>query len=178
MFATVQAGRPDDAVILIESTSNVEEFHRRVPITRPHAFSLFASGGLGWALPAAVGYALAERDTGRNRPVLCILGDGAANYSIQALYTAAQHRLPVVFLVLNNGEYGILKAFAEQQQAKGVPGMDLPGLDFGALASGYGCTAFRAATTDALSQALKDALGRAGPTLLEIPITSAVVPLL
>ena len=100
VFATLQANRPADAVLLLESTSNAEEFHKWVPITQPHSFTLFASGGLGWALPAAVGYALAERDTGRHRPVLVVLGDGAANYSIQALYTAAQHRLPVVFLIL------------------------------------------------------------------------------
>lgn len=178
VFATLQANRPDDAVLLIESTSNVEEFHKWVPITRPRSFSLFASGGLGWALPAAVGFALAERDTGRNRPVLAILGDGATNYSIQALYTAAQHRLPVVFLVLNNGEYGILKAFAYQQKTPGVPGMELPGLDFVALATGYGCAAFRVATPNALAQALQDALRRPGPTVLDIAITSAVAPLL
>ncbi len=178
VFATLQANRPDDAVFLLESTSNAAEFHKWVPITQPHSFSLFASGGLGWALPAAVGYALAERDTGRHRPVLVILGDGAANYSIQALYTAAQRQLPVVFLVLCNQEYGILKAFADQEHTPGVPGMDLPGLDFVALASGYGCVAYRVATADALAQALQDALRRSGPTVLEIPITSAVAPLL
>lgn len=178
VFATLQANRPDDAVLLLESTSNAAEFHKWVPITKPHSFSLFASGGLGWALPAAVGYALAERDTGRNRPVLAILGDGATNYSIQALYTAAQHKLPVVFLVLCNQEYGILKSFAEQQHTPGVPGLDLPGLDFVALATGYGCAAFRVATSDALAQALQDALRRPGPTVLEIPITAAVAPLL
>jgi len=178
VFATLQANRPDNAVILIESTSNIEEFHKWVPITRPQSYSLFGSGGLGWAMPAAVGYALAERDTGRNRPILAILGDGAANYSIQALYTAAQHRLPVVFLVLNNGEYGILKSFAKHQGTPGVPGMDLPGLDFVALATGYGCAAVRVATRGALAEALGDALGRSGPTVLDIPITSAVAPLL
>ncbi len=177
VFATLQAHRPEDAVLLIESTSNVEEFHKWVPITRPHSFSLFASGGLGWAMPAAVGYALAERDTGRSRPVLCILGDGAANYSIQALYTAAQHQLPVVFLVLNNRAYGILKSFAEHQKTPGVPGLDLPGLDFIALATGYGCFAAQVETSDDLAQALKEALGRQGPTLLEVPITAAVAPL-
>ena len=178
VFATLQANRPDDVVLLLESTSNIEEFHKWVPITKPHSFTLFASGGLGWALPAAVGFALAERDTGRHRPVLAILGDGAANYSIQALYTAAQHQLPIVFLVLCNGEYGILKAFAEQQHTHGVSGMDLPGLDFVALATGYGCAAFRVATMDALAQALQDALRRSGPTVLEIPITAEVAPLL
>jgi len=178
VFATLQANRPDDAVILLESTSNIAEFHQWVPINRPHSFTLFASGGLGWALPAAVGFALAERDTGRHRPVIAILGDGAANYSIQALYTAAQHGLPVVFLVLCNGEYGILKAFADHQKTHGVPGMDLPGLDFVALATGYGCAAFRVATSDALAQSLQEALRRPGPTVLEVPITSEVAPLL
>jgi len=178
VFATLQENRPADAVLLLESTSNAEEFHTWVPITEPHSFSLFASGGLGWALPAAVGFASAERDTGRRRPVIAVLGDGTANYSIQALYTAAQHHLPVVFLILHNQEYGILKAFAEQQKTFGVPGIDLPGLDFVALAIGYGCAAFRVATSDVFSQALQDALRRAGPTVLEIPITAAVAPLL
>ena len=178
VFATLQTCRPKNAVLLLESTSNAELFHQWIPITRPRSFTLFASGGLGWALPAAVGYALAERDTGRNRPVLAVLGDGATNYSIQAPYTAAQHRLPVVFLVLNNREYGILKYFAEQQKTPGVPGMDLPGLDFVALATGYGCAAARVETSKVLSEALKEALEREGPTLLEVPITAAVAPLL
>ena len=178
VFGTLQDNRPGDAVLLIESTSNVAEFHKRVPITCPRSFSLFGSGGLGWALPAAVGWALAERDTGRERPVICILGDGAANYSIQALYTAAQHRLPIVFLVLNNGEYGVLKAFAEQQGTPGVPGMDLPGLDFVALASGYGCAGAQVSTRTDLAKSLQEARNRAGPTVIEIAITSAVAPLL
>ena len=178
VFVTLQSCRPADAVLLIESTSNVAEFHERVFITRPRSFSLFASGGLGWALPAAVGFALAERDTGRDRPVLAILGDGAANYSIQALYTAAQHRLPIVFLVLNNGEYGILKAFAEQQGTPGVPGLDLPGLDFAALASGYGCAASRPTTSEELAHALLAAFDRPGPTVIDVPIAATVAPLL
>ena len=178
VFATLQANRSADAAILIEATSNIEEFHKWLPITRPHSFALFGSGGLGWALPAAVGYALAERDTGRNRPVLCILGDGATNYSIQALYTAAQHRLPIVFVVLNNKEYGILKAFADQQKTPGVPGMDLPGVDYVSLATGYGCSAVRVATTRDLAGALQDAQHRSGPTLLDVSITPAVAPLM
>jgi len=178
VFATLQCIRPDDAVLLLESTSNAELFHRWIPITRQRSFTLFASGGLGWALPAAVGYAFGERDTARNRPVLCILGDGAANYSIQALYTAAQHGLPVVFLVLNNREYGVLKAFSEQQKTPGVPGMDLPGLDFVSLATGYGCAALRVSTSDELADALRSALHRARPTVVEVAITGAVAPLL
>ena len=178
VFSILQANRPDDAVILIESTSNLPDFHACVPITRPHSFALFASGGLGWALPAAVGYALAERESKRNRPVLAILGDGAANYSIQALWTAAQLKLPVIFLILRNNAYGTLKQFANLQQARDLPGMDLPGLDFVSLAVGYGCTALRVSTPDTLAQALTTAIQHDGPTVLEVPITAAVKPLL
>ena len=178
VFAKLQTSRPSDDVLLLESTSNAEEFHKWVPINRPHSFTLFASGGLGWAMPAAVGFALGERDTGRHRPVVAVLGDGAANYSIQSLYTAAQHQLSVVFLILCNAEYGILKSFAKQQKTPGVPGMDLPGLDFVALAKGYGCTALRAETSAALAAALQEAFDRKGPTVLEVPITAEVAPLL
>ena len=177
VFATLQQVRPADAVFLLESTSNMAEFHKRVPITRPRSLTLFGSGGLGWALPAAVGYALGERDTGRNRPVVAVLGDGASNYSIQALYTAAQHKLPVIFLVLRNGEYGILKAFAREQETPDVPGLDLPGIDFVKLAEGYGCKATRVNGPDDLSEAFERAFRSSGPTLLEIAITSDVAPL-
>lgn len=80
--------------------------------------------------------------------------------------------------MLNNGEYGILKAFAERQGTPGVPGMDLPGLDFIALATGYDCAAARVATSAALAEALQEALRRPGPTVLDVPITAAVAPLL
>lgn len=178
VFATVESVRPADAVLLIESTSNIAEFHNRVRITRPHSFSLFASGGLGWALPAAVGFALGERNSGRGRPVLALLGDGAANYSIQALHAAAQLRLPVVFLVLDNREYGILKAFAVQQDTPGVPGMELPGIDFLALAAGYGCHASSADSREGLAEALQEAFHRDGPTVVHVSIVSEVAPLL
>src|SRR5205823_2715933 len=69
-------------------------------------FYTAASGGLGYGLPAAVGIALGSP----GRRVICLLGDGSSLYSIQALWTAARHRLPVSFLVLNNGGYGALKA--------------------------------------------------------------------
>jgi benzoylformate decarboxylase len=87
-----------------------------------------ASGILGFGLPAAVGIALSERHTGRERPVIAVIGDGAFHYSVQALWTAAQHQLPVVFVVPVNEEYAILKAFAKLENTPGVPGLDLPGL--------------------------------------------------
>jgi len=58
---------------------------------------------------------------------------------VQAIWTAVQHRLPIVFVVVRNGEYSILKSFAELERTPGVPGLDLPGLDIGYLAMGFGC---------------------------------------
>lgn len=170
--------RPDNAVLVEESPSNLAQFHQWLPITRPQSFFTFASGGLGWALPAAVGIALGERETNRNRPVLVAIGDGSFQYSLQALWTAAQQALPVVYVVLNNSEYAILKAFASLEDTPGVPGLDLPGIDIVALAGGYGCHAERVTDKAGLSDALRRAFEAKGPTVIDVPIASAVPSLL
>src|SRR3954451_1107580 len=89
----------------------------------------FASGGLGWNLPAAVGIALAERESGRNRPVVAIIGDGSFQYSVQSIWSAARLGLPILIVVMRNGDYAILKSFAELELTPRVPGLALPGLD-------------------------------------------------
>ncbi|EAB8791735.1 benzoylformate decarboxylase, partial [Salmonella enterica subsp. enterica] len=80
----------------------------------------FASGSLGWTLPASAGIALGERDSGRNRPVAAIIGDGSMQYSVQGLWTAAQHQLPILFVIPENRQYGILKSFAVLEDTPGV----------------------------------------------------------
>ena len=109
-----------------ESPSNLPDLHTEWPITEPDTFYTFASGLLGWNLPAAVGIALAERDSRRNRPVIAIIGDGSFQYSVQSLWTAAQLRLPILIVVPRNDEYGILKSFAILEKTPGVPGLDIP----------------------------------------------------
>ena len=81
---------PDDAVIVEEAPSHRNAMHDHLPIRRSDGFYCGASGGLGWALPAAVGIGLARPE----RRVVCLLGDGSSLYSIQALWTAAEHRAP------------------------------------------------------------------------------------
>ena len=73
-------------------------------------------------------------------------------------------------LVPRNGEYTILKMFARQEDTPGVPGLDLPGLDAVKIAEGYGVTALRAGTPEEVRAAVRGALGRDGPTLIEVPI--------
>lgn len=178
VFAALHDARPEHAVLVEESPSNLAELHKFWKVTEPLSFFTMASGGLGFGLPAAVGVALAERETGRNRPVIAVIGDGSFQYSVQSLWTAVQHKLPLVVVVPSNGEYAILKAFAQVEETPGVPGLDIPGLDIVHLAQGYGCAAQCVTSAADIQAAMQAALERRGPTVLEIPISPAVPSLL
>jgi benzoylformate decarboxylase len=178
VFAALNEIRPANAVLVEESPSNLADLHKHWPITEPASFFTFASGGLGWNLPASVGIALGERETGRNRPLLMVIGDGSFQYSLQSLWTASQCRLPILIVVLNNKEYCILKSFAVLEDAPGVPGLDLPDIDIVALAKGYGCDAARLDDLDAIKRAATEAWAKSKPTVLEIPISSQVPSLI
>jgi benzoylformate decarboxylase len=125
-----------------------------------------------------VGIALAERDTGRNRPVITIIGDGSFQYSVQSIWSAAQLHLPMLIVVMRNEEYCILKSFAVLEQTPGVPGLDLPGLDIVSIARGYGCDAARLDDIGAIRKAATEAWKKQKPTVLEIPISPQVPPLI
>ncbi|HEX4159238.1 MAG TPA: benzoylformate decarboxylase [Rhizomicrobium sp.] len=174
VFGVLNDIRPADAILVEESPSNLPDLHKAWPITEPASFFTMASGGLGFGLPASIGIALAERETGRNRPVIAVIGDGSFQYSVQSLWTAAQHHLPILFMVLRNSEYAILKSFAELEETQNVPGLDLPGLDIVALAKGFGCEAARVDRLDAIKRVAAEAWTRPGPTVLEIPISSQI----
>ncbi len=161
---------PADAMVVEEAPSHRNAMHEHLPIRRVGGFAAGASGGLGWALPAAVGWALG--DPGRR--VVCLLGDGSSLYSIQALWTAAQHRLPVTVLVLNNGGYGALKALGLAMGIEQPPGVDLPGLDLVAIARGFGCQASRVEAAADLGDALSAALASSGPALLDITVDATI----
>ena len=178
VFSVLNEIRPAHAVLVEESPSNLADLHAHWPVTEPASFFTFASGGLGWGVPAAVGIALGERDTGRNRPVMAVIGDGSFQYSLRSIWTAAQHGLPIVFAVLNNQEYCILKSFAVVEDTPGVPGLDLPGIDIVSLAQGYGCDAARVDDLGAIKAAVENAWAKSAPTVLEIPISPQVPPLI
>jgi benzoylformate decarboxylase len=178
LFDTLGRLRPVDSIIVHESQSNMKLIHSRIPAAAPRSSFAMSSGVLGYALPAAAGIALAERERGSQRKVICIVGDGAAQYAIQGLWSAAQHGLPILYIVPRNGEYAILKAFARQEQTPQVPGLDLPGIDCVRLAEGYGCEAGRVTAPAELEQAIRAALAKNGPYLLEVAIDPKVPPLL
>ncbi|WP_299289230.1 benzoylformate decarboxylase [uncultured Mucilaginibacter sp.] len=178
LFATMNKLRPEHTVMVEESPSNLGDLHKQWKVTEPLSFFTMASGGLGFGLPAAVGIALAERETGRNRQVIAVIGDGSFQYSVQCLWTAAQHKLNLLVVVPNNAEYAILKAFAVTQETPDVPGLNIPGKDIVQLAQGYGCTAKNADTVDEITAAMEAAFKQEGPTVLVVPISPAIPPLL
>ena len=98
-----------------------------------------------------------------------IIGDGSANYGITALWTAAQYGIPVVFIILKNGTYGALRWFADVLNVSDAPGLDVPGLDFCAIAQGYGVHALRTDTAEQFAAAFTEALAGQRPVLIEVP---------
>ncbi|ARG97025.1 benzoylformate decarboxylase [Legionella micdadei] len=180
VFDVLSLNTPDDYVLVEESPSNSHEFQESGigTITKPDSFYAMSSGGLGWGMPASVGLALAEKKSGRKRPVILIIGDGSFQYSVQSIWTAVQHQVHLIIIALRNEEYAILKSFALLEKTPNVPGLDLPGLDLVALAKGYGAEACRADTIEAIENAYQGALKKMGVSVIEIPIDKKIHKLL
>ncbi len=169
----LSAAMPDDAVLVEEAPSHRPAMQKFMPMRGQDSFYTMSSGGLGYSLPASVGMAL-------GRPgvrTVCLIGDGSAMYSIQALWTAAQRKLPLTVVVINNAGYGAMRSFSQVMQVRNVPGLDLPGIDFVRIAQGLGCDAVRVAKSSELAPALKRGLAHDGVSLIEVMVDSAV-PLL
>ncbi|MFE9583050.1 benzoylformate decarboxylase [Nocardia sp. NPDC006044] len=169
LWGTVGRVAPDEALWVSESGSNETAIAANIRSSQrfPHLFA--AGGGLGFGLAAAVGAQLAAPE----RPVIAAIGDGSIQYSVPALWTAAQHNIPLTIVVPVNHEYGILKQFGGIEHTSGVPGLDLPALDITAIATGYGIDAHQATGTDHLAELLKTALTHHNrPTLIAVPTTT------
>jgi benzoylformate decarboxylase len=173
LLHTLSSALPDDAVLVEEAPSHRPAMQEFMPMRGQDSFYTMASGGLGYSLPAAVGIAL-------GRPgvrTVCLIGDGSAMYSIQALWTAAQRKLPLTVVVINNSGYGAMRSFSQVMQVRNVPGLDLPGIDFVGIAEGFGCDAVRVAKSSELAPALKRGLAHNGVSLIDVKVDAAV-PLL
>src|SRR5215218_371079 len=154
---------PADGVVAVESPATTFAIRNRLRLSRPGSYYFSAGGGLGFALPASIGVQMAQPD----RPVVCVLGEGSAQYAIQSFWTAAAYDVPVTFLVLRNEEYAILKWFGQIEQVTGAPGLDLPALEVASVAEGYGVQSTRVADREALTEALRDAIAAGAPRLVE-----------
>jgi benzoylformate decarboxylase len=173
LLHTLSEAMPDDAVLVEEAPSHRPAMQNFMPMRGQDSFNTMASGGLGYGLPASVGIALGRP----NIRTVCLVGDGSAMYSIQALWTAAQRKLPLTVVVINNAGYGAMRSFSQVMQVRNVPGLELPGIDFVQIARGMGCDAVRVTKSSELASALKRGLTHDGVSLIEVIVDSAV-PLL
>ncbi|MFN4098233.1 MAG: benzoylformate decarboxylase [Pararhodobacter sp.] len=158
--------RPKASMVVEEAPSSRGDVHDHLPIDRPGGFFATASGGLGFALPAAVGVALTEPEA----PVLAIIGDGSAMYSVQALWSAVEYNADILFVILNNGGYAALKGFAGNVP---VDGCDLGHLSLAALALAQGCPAKCVSDPLELEAVLREGFAGSGPRLVEILLNGA-----
>ncbi|MGI8649184.1 MAG: benzoylformate decarboxylase [Rubrobacter sp.] len=173
---TVGRTLPDDAVISDESTSSKGMLHRYIKKDSPDSYLSSEAGGLGFCLPAAIGAKLAMPE----RAVACVIGDGSSMYSIQALWTAASYGVGVVFVVVNNRGYSILKGFRDLLGLEGVPGLEVPGLDHTQIARGLGVAGETVESPDGLVPALERAMKAADvgqPYLVNAVVSGDVPPL-
>jgi benzoylformate decarboxylase len=166
--------------VVDEAISSAGGLHRFLKTSDPLGYFGNRGGGIGWGLPAAIGVQLAAPDW----RVVALVGDGSAMYSIQALYTAARERIPVVFMIINNRSYRILKqrtnamkSFAAQTDT--YVGMDLtnPEIGFVDLAHAFGLAAHQAKSLARVRDLLASALASPAPTLIEVEVDRSFKPL-
>ena len=175
LMADIAAALPADAIVVDEAITAGPDLARTLSFSKPGDYFGARGGGIGQALPGALGVKVACPD----RPVVAISGDGSSMYSIQALWTAAHHDLSIVFVILNNGEYRILKHNMDvyRQRFGAKPDrpylhMDLgqPRLGFLDLARGLGLSAERITAPGELTGALSRAIAANRPHLIEVVI--------
>ena len=168
---------PDDFLVFSEAITNQPHLHQAIMPTEPGQMVRVRGGGIGPGLPGTLGAALARPD----RKVVGVCSDGAAMYSISALWTAAHHKLPVTYVMLNNASYRILKLnmveyLGPAARSRKFVAMDLtdPELRFDRMAESMGVWGRRVETPDQLAPALKDALAHDGPSLVDVVMESPV----
>ncbi len=164
---------PPNAILVDEGLTA----SRYMSALRPHrdryGYHGLASGGIGWGVPASVGVSIANPD----RPVVCYSGDGSAMYSIQALWTAAHHKLALTVVIVNNGGYRIIKqrllAFHNDDHFVGMDFADPP-VDFSGLARALGLETFQVTKAEELASTLTAAFARPGAKLVEVMVDGSV----
>ncbi|MDA8080292.1 MAG: thiamine pyrophosphate-binding protein [Actinomycetota bacterium] len=172
VFATLADRISPDTLIIEESPSSRFELQERLPARHPFSFLSAAMGGLGFAMPAAIGVRIATP----RRPVIAIVGDGSSMYSFQAIWSAVHYHVGVIFVIMNNGSYSIMDRLAEQSGYSAAVWPTLESIDICKLAEGFGCTAHKVATKGELEAILDrllpslDTLNH--PVLLDVSVES------
>ncbi len=175
MVKTIIETMPDEAIVVDEGIISTRALTSLLPYRDPVSLVGMASGGIGWGVPAACGVQAAYPE----RPVVAIIGDGSSMYSIQALWTAANQKLQVTFVICDNGGYRIIKerlrSFHGNEQFIGMDFKE-PDVDFVGLARSLGVPAHRVAQHADLVPALEAAFANTdGPNLVCVNVDRGTV---
>ncbi len=177
LFLELKEALLPNTIIASEAITSTVPLFRAMDFVEPGSFFSLRGGALGWGIGGALGIKLARPD----RPVVAVIGEGSALYSIQGLWTAAQYDLPVTYIICNNHSYRILKyymanyylpALGLKDRKSTYPGMNFPDhpLDCAALARGFGLQGFKVEDPDELKPALQQALHLGKPALVDVHI--------
>ncbi|HVY04746.1 MAG TPA: thiamine pyrophosphate-dependent enzyme [Burkholderiales bacterium] len=162
---------PRDVVVVEEGLTSTFQLLNYLPLRDHQGFHGLASGGIGFAMAGAVGISIALPA----RPVVAIVGDGSAMYSIQALWTAAHLKLPITYVIPNNRSYRILKerlvSFRKTDKFVGMD-MDDPAIDFVSLAQSMGVSAKRITDPAEVGPAVRESIAGGGPRLLDVRVAN------
>lgn len=168
---------PEGAAVFDESITSGAALQRYLRPSRPGSYFRARGGGLGPGMPGALGLQLAYPE----RPVVGVVADGSAMYTITALWTAAHHRLPVTYVICNNSSYRILKLnllayLGEAGGQRQLVATDLldPRLEFDRLAEAMGVRGYRVEQPEELAGALREAIAFAGPSLVDVVLDPAI----
>jgi benzoylformate decarboxylase len=171
---------PKDAVVIEEALSSAPGIRQLIRSDDPQSYFGLRGGGIGWGLPAAIGVKVALPD----RPVVAIIGDGSALYTFQALWTAAHYRIAVIWVILNNTSYRILKQRlhamrGHAEQTDTYVGMELldPAIDFVALSRSFGVEAARAKTVHEATDLIARGIKGNSPLLIDVELDRAFKPM-
>ena len=173
VLQALDEARGAEDVVVEEAPGSRGLIQAYLPMRGADSFYTMASGGLGHGMPAAVGVALGRQKLGLSGRTIALIGDGSSLYAIQALFTAVKLGLPITFVILNNQRYAALQDFAPvfgYAPGEKPAGTDLHGLDFVALAQGHGLQGERVERPEDLPDALRSALARTGPYLIELVV--------
>ncbi len=169
--AEMGRGLTPNAIVVEEAVRGSRLFFRHSTLAPGSEVWRSTGGSLGWGLPAAVGAKLGRPD----RPVVLLTGDGSFQFSVQALWTAVEQKLPLVVVIIDNGGYLAVKRAIEGHLAvphdKRVhPGTEISGIDNVTIARGYGAEATSVSDPEAFGVAFAAALHSPKVTVISVPV--------
>ena len=160
-----------DVIVVEEALTSTQSLPQYLHQHYPDSFFGLASGGLGFAIPGAVGVSMAKP----GRPVVAIVGDGSAMYGIQGLWSAAHFKLPITYVIANNKGYRIIKErLVSMQGSDRFIGMDMndPAINYCQLAQSMGMGSIKVSDPADLDAALKAGIQSGKPNLIEVVVSN------